>query len=80
MLTKVGDDVNKGLLEMLGVPCVIEHEDHIQSLRHQLLTQYLPKMKIYEFYQVNIDKYFGLFDDAVSLDCSNLTHILKIYF
>lgn len=75
MLTKVGDDVNKGLLEMLGVPCVIEHENHIQSLRHQLLTQYLPKMKMYEFYQVNVDKYYAMFDDAVSLDCFTLTGI-----
>lgn len=66
LLTKVGDDVNKGTLEMLGVPTVIEQENHISSLRHQILTRYLPLINIHEFYQVDVDKYFSIFVDSVS--------------
>lgn len=66
MLAKVGVDVNKGLLETFGVPTMIEREDHIQSLRHQLLSKYLPKLNLHELYQVDVEKYFGLFVDSVS--------------
>lgn len=65
LLTQVGLDVDKSLLEMVGVPPIIENEDHIQSLRHAILTQYLPKLRIHEFYQIDIEKYFSMFVDAV---------------
>lgn len=67
MLAKVGEDVAKALLELVGVPSVIETEDHINSLRHQLLTVYLPKLNLHEFYQIDVEKFFSMFVDAVSL-------------
>jgi glycogen debranching enzyme len=66
MLAKVGEDIQKGVLEMCGVPSVIDLENHIQALRHQILTQYLPKINLHELYQVDVEKYFGLFVDSVS--------------
>lgn len=66
LLAKIGEDVNKNLLELNGVPSLVESEDHIQALRHQIFTEYLPKIKIHEFYQVDIEKYFSQFVDAVS--------------
>ncbi len=66
LLTKIGEDVERGMLEMLGCPSTIEHENHLQALRHQIMTQYLPKIKIHEFYQVDVEKYFTLFVDNVS--------------
>lgn len=65
MLTHVGNEIAKGNLDMMGVPIVIESEDHIQSLRHHILTKYLPQVKIFEFYQVDVENYFSLFVDAV---------------
>jgi glycogen debranching enzyme len=65
MLTKVGEDVKKGMFEMLGCPSVIECEDHIQALRHQIMTNYLPKINIHEFYQIDVEHYFTLFVDNV---------------
>jgi glycogen debranching enzyme len=66
LLAKIGEDVDKGHLEMLGVPSVVDQEDHLGALRHQMLTQYLPKINIYEFYQVDVERYFSMFVDAVS--------------
>lgn len=66
MLTKVGEEVNKGNFEMLGCPSIIEHENHLQALRHQIMTQFLPKINIHEFYQIDVEKYFSKFVDNVS--------------
>lgn len=68
LLAKVSEDVKQNLLELNGVPTIIENEAHIQSLRHQILSQYLPKIKIHEFYQIDVEKYFSLFVDAVSFE------------
>jgi glycogen debranching enzyme len=67
MLAKVGEDVKKGNFEMLGCPSIIEYEDHLQALRYQIVTQYLPRINIHEFYQIDVEKYFHLFVDNVSL-------------
>lgn len=61
MLTQIGRDISNGLLEMDGVPRVIENDNHIQALRHQLYTKYLPKINVHEFYQVNIEQYVAQF-------------------
>lgn len=66
LLAKIGEDVDRAQLEMVGVPSVIDCEDHLQALRHQILTQYLPKINIHEFYQVDVERYFSMFVDAVS--------------
>lgn len=67
LLAKVGEDCKKGNFELLGCPSVIEHENHLQALRHQILTNYLPKINIHEFYQIDVEKYFSMFFDSVSL-------------
>lgn len=65
ILLQVGADVNSGLLDFFGIPAVIENEDHIQALKHQLLSIYLPKLRIHEFYQVDIQRHFAAFSDAL---------------
>lgn len=78
LLAKVGQDVDKALLEMVGVPAIIETEDHIGSLRHQILTVYLPKLNLHEFYQVDVEKFFSMFVDAVSISMrSKILFIFK---
>lgn len=78
LLAKVGEDVNKGNLETLGVPAIIDSEDHIQALRHQLHAQYLPKINVHEFYQIDVEKYFSMFVDSVSKLNFNLKPFLFI--
>lgn len=65
LFAQVTADVAAGLLETVGVPVIIETEDHIQALRHQLHTVYLPKIKLYELYQCDVDKYHKLFWDKM---------------
>lgn len=66
MLTKVGEEVKKGNFELLGCPSVVEREEHLQAIRHQIMTVFLPKIKIHEFYQIDVEKYFSMFVDNVS--------------
>lgn len=66
LLAQISADVNKGNLELVGVPAIIENEDHLGALRHQIFSQYLPKINVHEFYQVDVEKYFLRFVDAVS--------------
>lgn len=61
----IGNDVKSGKLEYVGVPAVIDNWDHIQALKHQMHTQYLPKIKIYEFYQIDVEKHFNEFVNAL---------------
>lgn len=75
-LAKVGEDVKKGNFEMVGCPATIESEDHLQALRHQIMTQYLPKINIHEFYQIDVEKYFTTFVDNVSKNYFNYIFIL----
>lgn len=58
-------DVIAGHLETVGVPTLVENEDHIQALRHQIHTTYLPKANLAQFYQCNIEKYLQLFSEKV---------------
>lgn len=66
VLGLVSADTAAGTLKGVGVPVVIENDDHIQALRHQIHTVYLPKVKLYEFYQCDIEKYFEKFTSEVS--------------
>lgn len=59
-------DVAAGCLESVGVPKLIENEEHIQALRHQLHSTYLPKANLSQFYQCDIEKYVRLFSEKVS--------------
>lgn len=63
---KVTADAAAGTLENVGVPAIIETEDHIQALRHQIHTVYLPKVNLHEFYQCDIETYFHKFWEEVS--------------
>lgn len=58
-------DVVSGNLENVGVPPLVENEDHIQALRHQIQTTYLPKANLAQFYQCNIEKCVQLFSEKV---------------
>lgn len=59
-------DVSSGSLENVGVPALVENEDHIQALRHHIHTVYLPKANLSQFYQCNVEKYIQLFSEKVS--------------
>lgn len=59
----VTKDAAAGLLENVGVPKIVETEDHIQALRHQLNTNYLPKASLHQLYQCDIEKYIRLFGE-----------------
>lgn len=65
VLGKVTTDTATGSLESVGVPRIVENDDHIQALRHQIHTVYLPKIKLYEFYQCDAEKYFQRFSAEV---------------
>lgn len=60
-------DVCTGKLEHMGVPPIVESEDHIQALRHHILTNYLKKANLSEFYTCNIEKYVQSFSEKVRL-------------
>lgn len=60
-------DVSDGKLEHIGVPPIVETEDHIQSLRHHIHTIYLEKAKLSQFYTCNIEKYVQLFSEKVTI-------------
>lgn len=66
MFAQVSADVAAGLLDTCGVPIVIECEDHVQALKWQLHTTYLPKVNVHEFYQLNVEAYMKKFSDKVS--------------
>lgn len=61
-------DVSDGKLEHIGVPPIVETEDHIQALRHHIHAIYLEKAKLSQFYTCNIEKYVLLFSEKVRLN------------
>lgn len=68
LLAKVTADTKAGLLEMVGVPEIVETEDHLQALKYQLHSVYLPTIKLWEFYQIDVEKYFKKFSEKVRYD------------
>ncbi|XP_065090211.1 glycogen debranching enzyme isoform X1 [Ochlerotatus camptorhynchus] len=66
LLARVGEDVAAGLLEHVGVPKVVETNDHLQAIRWQVHSSYLPQIKLYELYQCDVDKYIARFNDEAS--------------
>lgn len=65
LLAQATVDTAEGRLELVGVPQIVETEDHLQALKHQLHTVYLPKIRLWEFYQIDVDKYFKTFYEKV---------------
>lgn len=57
LLAQVGRDVAAGKLVEQGIPEIIETEEHLQALRTQIFAQYLPQIKIHEFFQCDVEKY-----------------------
>lgn len=66
LLARVGEDVGAGLLEHVGVPKVVETNDHLQAIHWQIHSNYLPQIKLYELYQCDVDKYVTRFNDEAS--------------
>lgn len=60
-------DVIAGKLEHVGVPTLVENEDHIQALRHHIHTTYLSKANLSQFYQCDVTKYVLQFSEKVKL-------------
>uniref|UniRef100_A0A336MYR3 Glycogen debranching enzyme n=1 Tax=Culicoides sonorensis TaxID=179676 RepID=A0A336MYR3_CULSO len=65
LLVQVGADVKEGKLENHGVPKVIETEDHLQALKHQVHSHYLPQIKLHEFFQVDVEKCVAKFEETI---------------
>lgn len=78
LLAQLTVDTKAGLLETVGVAQIVETEDHLQALKYQLQTVYLPKIRLWEFYQIDVDKYFKKFYQQVG--CSLSLATLEIYF
>ncbi|XP_055546632.1 glycogen debranching enzyme isoform X2 [Wyeomyia smithii] len=66
VLARFGEDVAAGLLDHVGVPKLVETADHLQAIRWQLHSNYLPQVKLHEFYQCNVDKYLQKFNEEAS--------------
>lgn len=62
LLAQVTSDTAGELLETVGVPKVVQFEEHLHALRHQLHAVYLPKINIHEFYQCDINAYVKEFN------------------
>ncbi|XP_050533845.1 glycogen debranching enzyme isoform X3 [Daktulosphaira vitifoliae] len=58
-------EVSKGMWELSGIPHIINGEEHLHSIRHALLTNLLPKIKIHELYQANVEKIITEFQEKV---------------
>ncbi|XP_050428887.1 glycogen debranching enzyme isoform X2 [Adelges cooleyi] len=58
-------EVSKGMWEFSGVPVTVNSEEHLGSIRHALLTTLLPKVKIHELYQLNVEKIVTEFQNMV---------------
>ncbi|XP_055679144.1 glycogen debranching enzyme [Lutzomyia longipalpis] len=65
VLAMASSDTGNGLLETFGVPVEIDREDHINALRHQLHSNYLPKARIHELYQCNVEEYVKKFSEEM---------------
>lgn len=78
----VSRDVIAGKLEHIGVPVIVETEDHIQALRHHIHTTYLSAANLSEFYQCDITKYVQLFIEKVtiSIRCFEFSHNFLCFY
>lgn len=72
-------DVCAGKLEHIGVPPIVETEDHLQALRHHIHSIYLQKANLSQFYTCNIEKYVQLFSEKVIYSSSLLLYESTIY-
>ncbi|XP_025406439.1 glycogen debranching enzyme isoform X4 [Sipha flava] len=58
-------EVSKGMWEYSGVPVIVDNEEHLGSIRHALLTVLLPRAKIHELFQLDVDKIVNEFQNRV---------------
>ncbi|XP_066584134.1 glycogen debranching enzyme isoform X2 [Prorops nasuta] len=66
--------VAAGDWEYKGIPSVVETEDHLNAIRHALHAYFLPSIKLYELYTLDINEIVAEFlhiaRDKVPRDCS----------
>lgn len=65
VFARITTDAAEGKLETVGVPKIVETEDHLQALRHQLNTVYLQRANLSQFYQCDIEAYITKLSDKV---------------
>ncbi|XP_067892976.1 glycogen debranching enzyme isoform X1 [Heterodontus francisci] len=58
-------DVAKGKYEDRGLPALIENEGHLNSIRAIIWDEIYPKLQLWEFYQVNVNKVVDSFRDIL---------------
>ncbi|XP_055387431.1 glycogen debranching enzyme [Condylostylus longicornis] len=61
MLSDCALDIVGGALENVGVPQIIQTEDHLQALKYQLHTVYLPRIDLAQLYQCDANAYTNKF-------------------
>uniref|UniRef100_UPI00398F3654 glycogen debranching enzyme-like n=1 Tax=Pristiophorus japonicus TaxID=55135 RepID=UPI00398F3654 len=49
-------DVAKGKYQNRGLPALIENESHLNAIRTIMWEEIYPKLRLWEFYQVNVNK------------------------
>lgn len=65
LLAQIGTDVAEGKLETHGVPSLIETEDHLQALKHYIMSLYLDELKLHEFFQCDIETHVTQFSKLI---------------
>lgn len=60
-------DVGSGALTGDGIPSIISSEEDLQAIESFLVKNLIPKLKIWEFYQVDIEECVKAFESEVNL-------------
>ncbi|XP_072918859.1 glycogen debranching enzyme [Hemitrygon akajei] len=58
-------DVSKGKYKNKGLPAVIQNGDHLNCIRQIMWEEIYPKLRLWEFYQVNVKKVVADFRKAL---------------
>ncbi|XP_066547874.1 glycogen debranching enzyme isoform X1 [Amia ocellicauda] len=59
-------DVVDGKYKSRGLPALIQNDDHLNALRGILWDDVYPKIKVWEFFQINVEKAVGQFRDLLT--------------
>lgn len=65
LLALVGQHILSGAMEYKGIPSAINQEEHLEALKYQILSVYLPQGKIHELYQCDVEKYVEMFKKEI---------------
>ncbi|KAK6735058.1 hypothetical protein RB195_018326 [Necator americanus] len=58
-----GKEVSEGKWESRGVPAVVDNVHHINAIEYLLRTEILPKMRLHEFFQINVEENVKKFEE-----------------